>query len=81
MDAGRTANSGQWKTVELFVPSRLNQHDVERWIDDQLRVIACEAGEFISSVRIRCCDARVANWHRYQVAYLPGPPGTVSVDV
>ena len=68
-----------WKEVQLFVPSRLSGSEVRGYVHSTIRVIAGEAGDFVSGVRIGTGSYHAAGWGRWSAYYLPCPPGIFEV--
>ena len=64
-----------WKTVHLFVPSDRTPSEVLIYLQEQINVIAHEAGEFVRQIRIGDGVDQVNGWHKWSASYLPGPPG------
>ena len=64
-----------WKTVHLFVPSDRTPSEVLIYLQEQINVIAHEAGEFVRQIRIGDGVDQVTGWHKWSASYLPGPPG------
>lgn len=79
MTAHHARSSNRWKIVDVFIPASLSEKQIAGRIEDQLRVTAGEAGDFIAAVHVGG-GMRTGSHLRYRAAYLPGPPGLL-VDV
>jgi hypothetical protein len=66
-----------WKTVDLFVPSDRTASEVLRYLEEQVSVIAHEAGEFVRQIRIGEGVDQANGWHRWSASYLPDIPGVI----
>jgi hypothetical protein len=72
---GTRAGQDVWKSVEVVLPERLSVHEAHNRIAAQIRINACDAGEFVQQLRIAPHVPHSPGWTRWTAAYLPGPPG------
>ena len=64
-----------WKALEVFIPNNVNASEVLNHIRAQIRIIAAEAGEFVTEVRVGVGTPHSERYRRWTASYLPGPPG------
>jgi hypothetical protein len=64
-----------WKSVDIILPARLSAREARDHIEAQIRINACDAGEFVQQFRIEAHEPRSQGWTKWTASYLPGPPG------
>jgi hypothetical protein len=65
-----------WKPVEVILPERLSVREASRRIEEQIRINACDAGDFVQQFRIAPREPHSRGWTKWTASYLPGPPGS-----
>lgn len=66
---------GAWRAIDIYVPAALSASERAVYIDNQVRAVAHDGGEFIHGISVQTSDPQTAGWQRCEVAYLSGPPG------
>lgn len=61
----------RWKTVELFIPSDKTEDEVQRYLRNQIKVIAYQGGDFVEQFRVDAAINQSGGWHKWSVSYLP----------
>ena len=69
--AGQSSAHQRWKTVELFIPSDKTEDEVQRYVRDQIKVIAYQGGDFVEQFRVDAAINQSSGWHKWSVSYLP----------
>lgn len=64
-----------WKSVEVFVPSKLTPVEVSNYVRAEIRIIASDAGDFVRAIRIGLGAQHGNEWRKWSASYLIGPPG------
>lgn len=72
---GTRAGQDAWKSVEVILPDRLSVHEAHNRIAAQIRINACDAGEFVRQLRIAPDEPHSPGWTKWTASYLLGPPG------
>ena len=67
--------SETWKSVEVFLRDDLSRDDLEASVRTQILCTASECGEFVRGIRIGSGIQHGDGWAKWNVSYLPGPPG------
>ena len=67
--------SQTWKSVDVFLRDDLSQEDIEENVRSQILCTATDYGEFVSGIRIGSGIRHGEGWRKWNVSYLPGPPG------
>jgi hypothetical protein len=76
---GTRAGQDAWKSVEVILPERLSAHEAHSRIAAQIRINACDAGEFVQQLRIAPHEPHSPGWTKWTASYLPGPPGAFPI--
>ena len=72
---GMRAGQDAWKSVEVILPERLSVREAHSRIAAQIRINACDAGDFVQQFRIAPQEPHSPGWTKWTASYLPGPPG------
>lgn len=64
-----------WKHTDIILPARLSASEARSRIEAQIRINACDAGEFVRQIRVVNNEPYPSGWCKWTAAYLPGPPG------
>ena len=64
-----------WKSVEFFLRDNLSKEELEESVRSQILCTASECGEFVRGIRIGSGVQHGDGWRKWNVSYLPGPPG------
>ena len=67
--------SQPWKSVEFFLRDGLSTEEVKDRVRSQILCTASECGDFVRQIRIGSGVAHSDGWCKWNVSYLPGPPG------
>ena len=67
--------SQPWKSVEFFLRDDLSKVELEASVRSRILCTASECGDFVHRIRIAGGVQHSDGWRKWNVAYLPGPPG------
>ncbi|WP_273735360.1 hypothetical protein [Mycolicibacterium septicum] len=69
-----------WRQMDIYLPLTLTRDEVRTQLRRELQHSANDRGEFAAEIRVEGCIEHSGDWRKWQVAYLPGPPGVLQVD-
>jgi hypothetical protein len=67
--------SQTWKPVEFFLRDDLSKEELAESVRNQILCTASECGDFVRRIRIGSGVQHGDGWRKWNVSYLPGPPG------
>ena len=70
----RRVREDAWKSVEVILPERLSVREAHSRIAAQIRINACDAGDFVQQFYIAPHEPHSRGWTKWTASYLPGPP-------
>jgi len=69
----RTHDEPVWKPIAFFLRDDLSKEELKESVHSQILCTAAEYGDFVR--RIGSGVRRSDGWRKWNVSYLPGPPG------